>query len=193
MSDFYPKKIKDRFDSAENAGIIEKANAAGRWANFLCGVAVGFSLRIDADTKEVAEARFKTNGCGYVVAMADFLCEQMTGQKLTELHGLEDLEALVKKEFGPFPEDRRHCPDICFDALQNALSEYRRTQIDEWTGEKALICTCFGVSEERIEQAIKENELETVEAVGEICHAGTGCGSCQPLIQEILDWRNDVG
>jgi NifU-like protein len=193
MIGFYPKKINPRFQTPGFAGVPFEANAEGRWANFLCGVAVRFSLRIDADTKTVAEAKFKTNGCGYVVATADFLCEKITGQNLTDLHGLEDLESSVKKEFGSFPENRRHCPDICFDALQNALAVYRQAQIEEWTGEKALICTCFGVSEERIEQEIEEKKLSTVEEVGDACHAGTGCGSCQPLIQEILDWQHDVG
>jgi NifU-like protein len=71
--------------------------------------------------------------------------------------------------------------------LQDAFADFRAFQIEEFAGEKALICTCFGVSEERIEKAITENNLQTVEEVGEFCRAGTGCGSCQPLIQEIID------
>jgi NifU-like protein len=60
-------------------------------------------------------------------------------------------------------------------------------QIEEFTGEKALICTCFGVSEETIERVIANNRCETVEEVSQKCNAGSGCGSCQPLIQEIID------
>ncbi len=187
---FYPEKINDRFNSPESSALLENANAEGRWASFLCGVSVRFFLLIDEETKEIRKAKFKTNGCGFVVASADFLCEKIVGQKLTGLHGLEDLELEIKKEFGEFPVGRKHCSDICFDALQNALAEFRTKQIAEWTGEKALICTCFGVSEERIENEIAEKNLVTVEEVGETCNAGTGCGSCQPLIQEILDSNN---
>ena len=32
----------------------------------------------------------------------------------------------------------------------------------------------------------------TVEEIGEFCNAGTGCGSCQPLIREIIDGCADI-
>ncbi len=187
MAKFYPDKINERFNAPKNVGSIENADAKGRWASFICGVSVSFFLQINDETKEIGDAKFKTSGCGFVIATADFICGKINGEKLTKLHGLEDLSDKFEKEFGEFPFERRHCAAICFDALQNALAEYRTAQIEEWTGEKALICSCFGVSEERIENEIALHNLETVEEVGDICNAGTGCGSCQPLIQEILD------
>ena len=53
-----------------------------------------------------------------------------------------------------------------------------------------IICHCFEVSREEIENAIRENGLKTVEEVGEVTNAGTGCGGCQYQIQEILDEIN---
>ena len=47
-----------------------------------------------------------------------------------------------------------------------------------------IICHCFEVSREEIENAIREKGLKTVE------DAGTGCGGCQEQIQEILDEIN---
>ena len=52
-----------------------------------------------------------------------------------------------------------------------------------------IICHCFEVSREEIENAIREKGLKTVE-VGEVTNAGTGCGGCQEQIQEILDEIN---
>ncbi|MBQ7843581.1 MAG: (2Fe-2S)-binding protein, partial [Odoribacter sp.] len=40
------------------------------------------------------------------------------------------------------------------------------------------------------ENAIREKGLKTVEEVGEVTNAGTGCGGCQEQIQEILDEIN---
>ena len=54
----------------------------------------------------------------------------------------------------------------------------------------AIICLCFEVSREEIENAIREKGLKTVEEVGEATNAGTGCGGCQEQIQEILDEIN---
>jgi NifU-like protein len=92
-------------------------------------------------------------------------------------------------ELGEFPAGRGHCPEIGLEALRAALADYRKFRIEEFSGEKALICTCFGVSEEKIEGVISELGLETVEEVGDACNAGSGCGSCRMLIQEMLDYR----
>ena len=53
-----------------------------------------------------------------------------------------------------------------------------------------IICHCFEVSREEIENEIREKGLKTVEEVGEATNAGTGCGGCQEQIQEILDEIN---
>ena len=189
---FYPKRVNERFLNPRNAEKIEQANAVGTGATFICGSFVRVFLEIDVQTKEIVNASFKSNGCGFAIAAADVLTEKIVGYKLTALHGLEDFTAEIERELGKFDEDRRHCPDICLDGVQQALANFRAFQIEEFTGEKALICTCFGVSEETIERVIDENHAATVEEVGAICNAGTGCGSCQFLIAEMLDAKDDI-
>ena len=53
-----------------------------------------------------------------------------------------------------------------------------------------LICTCMEIYKSTIVKAIKEKKLTTVEEVGEATDAGTACGECQEVIQEILDEIN---
>ena len=53
-----------------------------------------------------------------------------------------------------------------------------------------IICHCFEVSREEIENAIREKGLKTVEEVGEVTNAGTGCGGCQEQIQESMGELN---
>jgi NifU-like protein len=186
---FYPDPIDKRFSAPRRAGRPAKTNAVGTGASFVCGSFVRFFLEIDPATKEIRDARYQTNGCGFAIAAAEVLTEIIAGQKLTALHGLDHAELIVQieREFGEFPGGRAHCMEICFDALQAAFGDFRALQIEEFAGEKALICTCFGVSEETVEAVILENRAETVEEVGALCNAGTGCGSCQFLIREILD------
>lgn len=185
---FYPEKIDCRFNCPKNAGRIKDASAEGNGFSFTCGVLVKISLQIEDRTREIIKAKFKTSGCGYVIATADYLTEKIIGQKLTELRGLRGLKSACQSDLGKFSEGRGHCVEICFDALYNAFADYRSLQVGEWSGEKALICGCLGVAEETIEKAIADNKLKTVEEVGENCRAGTGCGSCQPLIQQMLDY-----
>jgi NifU-like protein len=71
------------------------------------------------------------------------------------------------------------------------MAEYRRHRIEEFQGEKALICTCFGVSEETIVNVIAENDLTDVDEVSGLCRAGSGCGSCRMLIAELIDSQAD--
>jgi NAD(P)H-nitrite reductase large subunit len=54
-----------------------------------------------------------------------------------------------------------------------------------------IICNCMSVTRGEIVDAIRQNGLTTVEEVGDATNAGTGCGGCQELIQEILDEIND--
>jgi NifU-like protein len=182
---FYPSKISEHFSNPDNAGKAKFANAVGTNATFVCGSAVRITLQIF--DKRIVEAKFQTNGCGYLTAAADALAEIITEKELAELHGLEDLEKQIIAGLGEFPENRSHCLKLAIETLQAAFNDFRSAQLEEFTGEKALICTCFGVSEETIEKIISENTCLTVEDVSRLCNAGSGCGSCQPLIQEIID------
>ncbi len=117
---FYPAKIQTRFDSPLNAGTVDGASAVGSSASFQCGSFVAFSLRVDPAAKAISDVSFRSNGCGYMIAAADFLADIVNGRPLSELHGLnnDDLNSKVAAEFGLFPCDRRQCVDVCINALR---------------------------------------------------------------------------
>jgi NAD(P)H-nitrite reductase large subunit len=48
------------------------------------------------------------------------------------------------------------------------------------------ICNCHAVPKGKIVTAIREGKCSTVSAVGDACRAGTGCGTCQPLLTQLL-------
>lgn len=194
---FYPPQISEKIERArENVGDMSDANAVGTGASFECGTFVKFFLRIETETKKIVEAQFKTSGCGFTIAAAQILSERIKARRLNGLHSLDKdvLKNEIENELGKFDANRAHCLEICFDALQSAFVNFRQTQIEEFAGERALICTCFGVSEDAIENLIERNSIETVEQVTDACNAGGGCGSCQPLIQDIIDtvWRERI-
>jgi len=186
---FYPPKVGEKFNSARNAGKAAGANAVGVNATFVCGAVLRFTLRIEKQTKEIQAAKFKTNGCGYLIAAAETLTEKIVGKRLTDIHRFEkeNLASEIESAVGKFSAHRMHCLEIAIETLQSALADFRALQIEEFAGERALICTCFGVSEETIENLIAEKSLVSVEEVTDACNAGGGCGSCQPLIREIID------
>src|SRR6266851_4163715 len=48
------------------------------------------------------------------------------------------------------------------------------------------ICNCHTVPKGKIVAAIREGKSATVAAIGDSCRAGTGCGTCQPLLAQLL-------
>ncbi len=49
-----------------------------------------------------------------------------------------------------------------------------------------IICACFNVGEKTIRKAVMEGGAKDTQAVGELCQAGTNCGSCRPEITELV-------
>ena len=48
-----------------------------------------------------------------------------------------------------------------------------------------VLCQCMNVTESEIKRAIRAG-ASTVDAIGEHCEAGTGCGSCRGGIEVLL-------
>jgi len=194
VSGVYPDKVSDRVGKPSCKGEIADANAVGTAAALQCGTYIRFELLIDK-VKLIERVAFRSNGCGFMIAAADVLSVMLEGRRLTDLHSLDNTEIIdeINARLDRFPADRDHCLTSVIDAVKLALADFRRRSIEEFAGEKALICTCFGVSEETIELAVTTKNARSVEAVGKLCNAGTGCGSCQLLIEEIIDSVPDGG
>jgi NifU-like protein len=188
MASVYPDRIFERFTASKNAGLAIRVDAMGKSAALECGTYVIFEISIESDSKRIEKIAYRTNGCGFMIAAADVLAVEFEGSLLTELNALvNEPRQLTFHALGEFPLSRSHCANAVFEALKKAFADFRRRRIEEFAGEKALICTCFGVTEEMIENVIGKHPKATVADIGEICNAGTGCGSCQMMIQEMIE------
>lgn len=125
----------------------------------------------------IGDIGYRTNGCGYMVAAAESIGSKLLGTSLLDLHGEIEIAS----------SERPDCTNAVVRAIQNALADHRSRLIEEFRGEKALICTCFGVTEETVEDFVRSTRPGTVSDVSENLRAGSGCGSCRMLIQEIID------
>jgi assimilatory nitrate reductase catalytic subunit len=50
----------------------------------------------------------------------------------------------------------------------------------------AIVCSCFGVGENTLKDAIGSGHVKTVEEIGAKLNAGTNCGSCVPELRKLL-------
>ena len=183
----YPKQIVEIWQSKRFSGRCPEENATGKAASFVCGSFVRFGLRIDPIAKRINEIRYTTNGCAFALATAEMIATELQNTKLTDLHGTVETCASVGSKLGEISCGREHCIDMAVEAFRASLANFRERMVEEFQGEKALICTCFGVTEETIVKVIEKNHLAEVADVSAICNAGSGCGSCQMLIRDLID------
>jgi nitrogen fixation NifU-like protein len=79
----------------------------------------------------VKEASFRTDGCGSSTVCGSFAAELAHGkspEEITEITGDKILEIL-----GGLPEEDRHCAFLAVEALQDALDDYMRKQVNRKT------------------------------------------------------------
>ena len=187
----YSDHVREHFLNPRNVGDVEGAEAVGDAGSLTCGGVLRLTLSIDASSQKITEAKFKAAGCRVLVATASALTEILKGMVVGDAAAMS--EAAIAELVGGHPPGKAHCIALCREALHEAAVYYRGVTLEEWTGDEALICTCFGVSEKSIEQAIHARALRTIAQVTRACSAGGGCGSCRPLIEDILEdyWRTE--
>jgi NifU-like protein len=188
---YYPGRINEHFLNPRNVGVTLDADATGEAGSLACGSILRLSLKIDAGLQRITDAKFKAVGCGFLIAYASALTETIKDLAISKAATLPETAITDWFDDSPPPTDRAHCAALCQEALLAALADYHNATREEWAGDEALICTCFGVSEKTIERSIQTRALQTVEQVTRACHAGGGCQSCHPLIVDILEdyWR----
>jgi NifU-like protein len=186
---YYPDRINEHLLNPRNVGEVSEADSVGEAGALICAAILRLTLKIDAGQQRIIDAKFKATGCGFLIASASVLTETIKEMAISRAATLE--ESAITEWFEELPPDRRHCATTCREALHAALANYHNATREEWTGDEALICTCFAVSEKTIERAIETRSLKTIEQVTRACNAGGGCRSCHPLILDILDdyWR----
>ncbi len=195
---FYEGRVRDYFLNPRHVGEVCAADALGDRGSLTCGAALRLALKINANARVVTEAKFRATGCGFLIASASALAEMLLGLSVAEAARLSEgtlASEAITEHLRQVPQERAQCVSLCREALASALAHYRATALEEWTGEEALVCTCFGVSENSIELAIQRGSLKSVAQVTRDCNAGGGCRSCHPLIEEILEdyWRTANG
>src|SRR5207253_8117646 len=121
------------------------------------------TLSIDPE-KKIADAKFKAIGCQVLVASASFLTEEIKRKTTADAARVAQPKGYseIRLGAGLVPPFRAQCVALCRVALLSAITQYSDVMREEWIGEEALICSCFGVSESEIEKEIELSSLQTI-------------------------------
>lgn len=179
----YSEKVKEYYKNPINVGTIEDPSAVGEVGSISCGDALKLYLKID-ENDIIIDAKFQTFGCGSAVASASALTEMIIGKHISEAEKLTNQN--IADFLGGLPEQKMHCSVMGKEALEAALASYHGTPIEKKMQGK-VICGCFGVTDNKIREVVRENNLTTVDEVTNYTKAGGGCGKCKDDIKKILD------
>ncbi|MFH1070695.1 MAG: Fe-S cluster assembly protein NifU [Candidatus Glassbacteria bacterium] len=180
----YTDKVMEHFRKPRNVGYIKDPDGVGEVGSLACGDALRLMFKLD-DQGRIVDVKFQTFGCGSAIATSSALTEMIMGKTIEEAEKVTNQD--IVNFLGGLPEQKMHCSVMGREALEAAIENYR----DGTTGQKKLegrvVCVCFGVTEKKIRQAIRDNKLTSVEQVTNYTKAGGGCGGCVGEIQDILD------
>lgn len=180
----YTKKVQEHFMNPRNVGEMKDASAVGEVGSLACGDALKLFLKID-DNDRIVDATFQTFGCASAIASSSALTELLKGKTLEEAEKISNKD--IADFLGGLPEEKMHCSVMGQEALEVAIKTYRGEPVEVHEHEGNIVCHCFGVTDEQILHAIKENNLKTVEDVTHYTKAGGGCGNCVEDIQRLID------
>lgn len=110
----------------KNVGRIEDPDLHGKVHGW-CGDTMELFLRVEDESIE--EATFVTDGCGATLACGSMLTQMVTGMRL------EKAEWVLPKDLinalQGLPEEHEHCAGLAISTLQNALLNWRASQMEE--------------------------------------------------------------
>lgn len=178
----YTDKVREHFLFPHNVGELKDANAVGEVGSLACGDALKLYLKIEGD--RIVDATFQTFGCASAIASSSVLTDMVKGKTVDEALAITNRE--IAEALGGLPQQKMHCSVMGQEALEAAIRNWRGEAPEAPHEESRIVCKCFGVSEEQIRRAIKENHLTTVEEVTNFTKAGGGCGNCLEDIGLIL-------
>ncbi|MEA2011652.1 MAG: iron-sulfur cluster assembly scaffold protein [Verrucomicrobiota bacterium] len=185
----YSDKVVERMNNPENFGEISQEEADKAAGELIiadhgaesCGDAVRLFWLVDPETDKIIKATFKSFGCGTAIAATDMMTEMCLGKTVDEVLEITNVDVEAELRDAPdepaVPPQKMHCSVMAYDVIKVAAALYKGIDLSEIENEN-IVCPCAQVSLGTIEDAIKNNDLKTVEEITNYTKAGGFCKSC---------------
>jgi nitrogen fixation NifU-like protein len=116
----YSDLVMEHFANPRNVGEVEDPDGVGEIGNPVCGDVMRLTIKVAHG--RIADAKFKTFGCGAAVATSSMVTEMVKGKTLQE--ALEVSNRAVAEALGGLPPAKMHCSNLAADALHIAIDDY---------------------------------------------------------------------
>ena len=114
--------VLDHFRNPRNVGELADPATMVEVTNPVCGDVLRLSARLEGG--QIAEARFKTQGCVAAIAASSVLTELLRGKPVSEA---KDISAdKISQALGGLPPATFHAAQLCRDAVTALLAKLSR-------------------------------------------------------------------
>jgi nitrogen fixation NifU-like protein len=120
----YSAKLLDHYENPRNVGTLDKSDPSvgtGLVGAPACGDVMKLQIKVGADGL-IADARFKTFGCGSAIASSSLATEWIKGKSVDEAETIKNTE--IAKHLA-LPPVKIHCSVLAEDAIKAAIRDYR--------------------------------------------------------------------
>jgi len=124
----YSEKVLDHYNNPRNVGSMDKSNpnvGTGMVGAPECGDVMKLQLMVDDATGIIADAKFKTFGCGSAIASSSLATEWLKGKTVDEALKIKNTEIVNELSLPPV---KIHCSVLAEDAIKAAISDYKKKQ-----------------------------------------------------------------
>lgn len=128
----YSSKVVDRFEDVLNnpakhgVGRFDPKDpnvVTGLAGAPACGDVMKLDLKLNPDTDEIIDVKFKTYGCGSAIASSTMFVEMLKGKTLAEAKLIKDKEIAEALELPPI---KLHCSVLAEETIQTAIKDWEK-------------------------------------------------------------------
>ena len=128
----YSKEVVKRFEEVTNN---PQAHGVGRFdpndphvATGLtgapaCGDVMKLDLKLDPETDEILDVKFKTYGCGSAIASSTLFVDMLKGKTIEEAKQVKDKDIAEALELPPI---KLHCSVLAEDSIKKAIEDWEK-------------------------------------------------------------------
>ena len=120
VQSLYSEGVMEHFKNPRNVGDMENPDGVGHVGNPVCGDIMELYIKVDDGI--IADAKFKTFGCGAAIATSSMVTEMVKGKSIEE--ALEISNRAVAEALGGLPPVKMHCSVLAEEALKLTIDDY---------------------------------------------------------------------
>ncbi len=123
----YSDKVIEHAENPRNVGTLDKDDpdvGTGLVGAPACGDVMRLQIKVGADGV-IADARFKTFGCGSAIASSSLATEWLKGRTLEQAAEIKNTDIVEELNLPPV---KIHCSVLAEDAIKSAIDDLRRKQ-----------------------------------------------------------------